>query len=164
MLQHPTLRLKRVLDASPSRSSPRLDAPALSFCSLRPRSSRRLSLLSVRDMSLETTRKRARLGCDEGEEEGAWLDGDIAGWKRDKEFWYPDGNIILATTDTAFKVYRGPLAHQSLVFKTMLSLPQPHTASAASPKSLTCPVVHLQDLSSDMRHLLRLVMPQKQVQ
>ena len=44
---------------------------------------------------------------------------------RDEEFWFDDGTIVLVAGDIEFKVYARPLVGHSLVFKDILSLPQP---------------------------------------
>lgn len=82
--------------------------------------------------------------------------------KRDNEFWYDDGTIVLVADNTEFRVYRGPLAKHSPVFRDMLALPQPptlpqSTSSASEPpvSHHQCPTVHVTDSPSDLRHFLR---------
>ncbi len=81
--------------------------------------------------------------------------------KRDLEFWYSDGNIILVARDVEFRVYKGLLADHSSVFRDMFSLPQPLTdaPSSSALEESTCPVVNLYDSPSDLRHVLRAYMP-----
>ena len=72
--------------------------------------------------------------------------------QRDEELWFEDGNIILASHDTEFCVYKGPLMKHSPVFQDMLSLPQPDCVCTG----LTSPVViRVSDSSQDLRHFLR---------
>ena len=80
---------------------------------------------------------------------------------QDEEFWYEDGSIFLETTKVVFKVYRGPLVAQSPVFKDMLSIPQP---SNTHTQSRDHPVIHLTDSPEDLRHVLRVLMPSKNIQ
>ena len=92
------------------------------------------------------------------------------GPKKDDEFWYEDGTIILIAQNVEFRVYRGPLAQHSQVFRNMLSFPQPPSTpgpSQASPSPLpsgsdtgmspACPTVHLTDSPADLRHFLRVL-------
>ncbi|KAI0700398.1 hypothetical protein C8T65DRAFT_790601 [Cerioporus squamosus] len=81
--------------------------------------------------------------------------------RRDEEFWYEDGSIILRTRDMDFRVYQGILATHSPVFKDMLSLPQPSSSLPEDPRSQgnMVPVVHLTDSPEDLRKLLRICMP-----
>ena len=44
-------------------------------------------------------------------------------YKHDDEFWFEDGNIVLATDVHLYCVHRGVLAKNSTVFKDMLELP-----------------------------------------
>ncbi|KAM5537260.1 hypothetical protein V8D89_008990 [Ganoderma adspersum] len=81
--------------------------------------------------------------------------------EEDDEFWYDDGTLILTAANVEFRVYRGPLATHSPVFRDMLALPQPpsskSTSSAydASNTSPLCPAVHVTDSPVDLRHFLR---------
>ena len=76
--------------------------------------------------------------------------------ERDNEFWYEDGNVILVAGNVKFRVFKGILAHHSPVFKDMFTLPQP---DAAPSENVACPIVDLTDSLSDLRHILRLIMP-----
>ena len=80
--------------------------------------------------------------------------------KRDEELWFEDGNLILIASDVEFRIYKGPLISQSLIFKDMLSLPQPppsNTRSNQDTSSTSCAIVHLQgDSIPDLRHFLRM--------
>lgn len=122
-------------------------------------------------MSARITRKRARIDSNSGDprdEEGTQQASGEAHAvsestrKRDEEFWYDDGNIILIARDVEFRVYRGILAEKSPVFSDMFSLPQPPAGSSSAPAAVadgSCPVVHLSDSPEDIRHMLRAFMP-----
>ena len=69
--------------------------------------------------------------------------------KRDDEFWFEDGTVILVAQDVQFRVYKGILAYHSPIFSDMFSLPPPPHASY--------PVVELFDSASDWRHVLDLL-------
>lgn len=69
---------------------------------------------------------------------------------RDKETWFPDGNIDIVAEGTAFRVHRTVLSAQSEVFRVMLSIPQPATTADDG----DFPVVEVTDSADDMRHLL----------
>ncbi|KAI0752020.1 hypothetical protein C8Q74DRAFT_1211638 [Fomes fomentarius] len=81
--------------------------------------------------------------------------------QRDEELWMEDGNLILVTASVQFRVYRGPLIGQSLVFRDMLSLPQPaeHPASKHSSCAdcIPCITIPLSDSPEDLRHFLRVM-------
>ncbi|KAM5537267.1 hypothetical protein V8D89_008997 [Ganoderma adspersum] len=76
--------------------------------------------------------------------------------RKNKGFWYEDGNVILVAGNVEFRVFKGILADHSPVFKDMFALPQPDTAPS---DNAVCPVVDLTDSPSDLRHILRLIMP-----
>ncbi|KAI0703099.1 hypothetical protein C8Q76DRAFT_801948 [Earliella scabrosa] len=98
---------------------------------------------------------------EEGKQEG------VSSRKRDAEFWFEDGTIILIAQDIEFRVYKGLLASRFPVFSDMLSFPQPLTAqgdlqedqgSVPSP----CPTVYLSgDSARDWRMVFRLFMPKE---
>ena len=73
---------------------------------------------------------------------------------RDEEFWFEDGSVALVARDVEFRVYKGALASRSPVFKDMFSLPQPQDVSSSS-----VPVVQLADSPEDIRHFLRICLP-----
>ena len=73
--------------------------------------------------------------------------------KRDEEIWFEDGNIIVIAEDTAFRLYKGILSAASPVFKDLFSVPQPEDAETMD----GCPVVHLADSATDLRHFFRAV-------
>ena len=129
-------------------------------------SSLKLSHRTVRShniMSGEPCRKRARSG-EAADEAGKKDERDWRQLPHDKEFWYEDGSIILIASDVAFKAYRGPLIHHSPVFKDMLSMPQPPSSSTEpSACQVELPVVPLTESASDLRHVLRLLMPSSRI-
>lgn len=122
-------------------------------------------------MSGRVTRKRARLnsnGDDSGVRESVTGEsssnvqhGSGRARRRDKEFWYSDGTIILVAGDVEFRVYKGILSENSPVFSDMFSLPQPPMVSSQNTPSSgeDCPLVHLPDSAEDLRHVLRVYMP-----
>ena len=71
--------------------------------------------------------------------------------QQDIDFWFEDGNIIIVAQNTKFRVYRGPLIKHSLVFRDMLSLPQPVENSE---KLQDLPIIYLEDHPSDVRRIL----------
>lgn len=112
-------------------------------------------------MSMRNTRKRARTGSIAA----ASNDGRTsqpgnsrsAARKRDGEFWYSDGNIILVARDVEFRVYKGILAEHSPVFRDMFSLPLP-PEEASGTGNTPCDIVHVSDSPEDLRHVLRIYM------
>lgn len=109
---------------------------------------------------VRNTRKRARTSSVSATANSHGEIEPVAERKRDVEFWYSDGNIILVARDVEFRVFKGILAEHSPVFRDMFSLPQPLPAkpSVASADDM-CPVVHLSDSPEDLRHVLRVYMP-----
>ena len=94
------------------------------------------------------SRKRNRQEAEEDStaaEEGA----AIAKYERGT-IWLDDGNIVVVAEAIGFRVYRGVLKNVSEVFRDMFSLPQPPDAE----KWEDCPVVHLSDTVTDLRHIL----------
>ncbi len=79
--------------------------------------------------------------------------------RRDEEFWYEDGTILLVTEDVGFRVYKGVLATHSPVFADMFSLPQPQSTQPSEPQQ--CPSVSLDDNPEDLRIFLRAVLPKQ---
>jgi hypothetical protein len=45
--------------------------------------------------------------------------------QRVQDLWFEDGNLVIQAGNSQCRVYRGVLATRSLVFKDMLSFPQP---------------------------------------
>lgn len=109
-----------------------------------------------------STNKRQRANSD------AVVDKDAPNLiKRDEEFWFDDGNIVLIARNIEFKVFKSILAKHSPFFKDMFSLPPPILAGISPGSSQVtstvvdaCPVVHLSDSPEDFRHVLRVCMPE----
>lgn len=83
--------------------------------------------------------------------------------KRDDDFWFEDGNIVLIARNIEFRVYKGILAKHSPVFHDMFSLPPPAAPESSGNTAVpigTCTVVHLSDSPEDLRHVLRVCMPE----
>ena len=81
--------------------------------------------------------------------------------KKDEEFWFQDGSITLVASGVEFRVYKGVLASHSPVFADMFSLLQPSASPDTNP-SMSCDVVHLEDWATDVRHILRALLPSSQ--
>ncbi len=71
--------------------------------------------------------------------------------KKDDEFWFEDGNLIIVAQDVEFCVYKGPLVKHSPVFRDMLTLPQPAESSELGHR----PVVPVPENPTSFRHFLR---------
>ena len=78
------------------------------------------------------------------------------------EVWFDDGNIILRAETTLFRVYKGILAEQCLVFRNMLNLPPPdadvnmaHGEWNRDEVYDGCPVVVLHDRTRELMHFLK---------
>ena len=67
------------------------------------------------------------------------------------DFWFNDGNIILAVEGVFFKVHRGQLERQSEIFRDIFTVPQP----LDSPMMDDCHIIELYDSPSDVRFLLK---------
>jgi hypothetical protein len=66
------------------------------------------------------------------------------------DLWFEDGNIVLITSNIAFRVHRSILSRHSRVFRNMLTIPQP----ADSLKVEDCPVMHLSDSGDDVQYFV----------
>ena len=97
----------------------------------------------------EPSRKRPRATVEDDAQASRL---PLGATKRDDEFWFDDGNLIIVAHDVEFRVYRGPLVRHSPVFREMLSLPQP-PADANEHSQL--PVVHIPEHPASFRHLLK---------
>ena len=82
-------------------------------------------------------------------------------WKKDKTFWFEDGNVSLIARGTEFRVFKGVLAAHSPVFADMFSLPQPVPPEPCGTGGPPVHVVHLDDSAEDFRHILRALMPSR---
>lgn len=69
------------------------------------------------------------------------------------EVWYEDGNLILETGDTRFRISRGILASKSSPFREMVSLPQPLDEELVD----GCPIVKLHDSPHDLGYFLKAI-------
>ncbi|TDL16712.1 hypothetical protein BD410DRAFT_776947 [Rickenella mellea] len=76
---------------------------------------------------------------------------DIEARKRQPTLWFEDGNVILTTNLSIFRVHRGLLSMNSPVFADMLTLPQPE-ASEDILEGL--PMVEISDDDDSFTHLL----------
>ena len=88
---------------------------------------------------------------------------NIAG---DQEFWFEDGTIVLVAKDVQFRVYEGLLADHSPVLRDLFAKPGHPVRSFRSrvekPK-VRCPIVTLSDSPEDLRHMLRMYMPRRNI-
>ncbi|RDX48933.1 hypothetical protein OH76DRAFT_1483435 [Lentinus brumalis] len=98
-------------------------------------------------------------------EDGALLAGSSLGppghavdLEHDSEFWLEDGNVVLVAKNVGFRVYRGLLTAQSLVFYDMFSA----TSLRADEQYDGVPIVRLYDSPVDLRHLFRVLLPKSQ--
>ncbi|GJE89951.1 BTB/POZ domain-containing protein [Phanerochaete sordida] len=74
--------------------------------------------------------------------------------KRAKEFWFDEGNVILAAKNRSFKVHTSVLMLRSEVLKKMLNGP---ALSRVSEKLDGCAVVRLDDDDRDIEGLLQII-------
>nr|VWP01312.1 Malate synthase (EC [Ganoderma boninense] len=127
-------------------------------------------------MSSRVTRKRARVA--EQDEDLLPLDQDDGGvggpngpqlevdleekeieehdFKKDEEFWFEDGTVIIVARDTEFRVYEGLLAGLSPVFRGLFA--ESHELRILPMRggqTLSCPIVGVSDSPEDLRHLFR---------
>ncbi len=122
-------------------------------------------------MSARTTKKRARTEDPEQQDAEVSVEEDIIIVEvdsqaerpvRDEEFWFQDGTIVLVAGHVEFKVYVRPLIEHSPVFRDMLSLPQPGTATDARHvlymTTLWCTLSYSPE---DLKYLFGVVMPAK---
>ncbi|KAI1792218.1 hypothetical protein LXA43DRAFT_887864 [Ganoderma leucocontextum] len=130
-------------------------------------------------MSARLTRKRARTDPEEDPQdakpdESSLNPGTLADseanvsdpaeeatqLKKDPEFWFDDGTVILHAGDVEFRVYRGLLESHSTVFTELFAQSQSkRTVSFDGQHNIPCPVVNLSDSAHDLRHVLRCCMP-----
>ena len=75
-----------------------------------------------------------------------------------EEFWLEDGNIVLIAQNVGFRVYKGLLTKQSVVFKDLFSAGE----TCADETYDEVPVVRLFDSPVDLRHLFRVLLPTSQ--
>ncbi|KAL0063923.1 hypothetical protein AAF712_009113 [Marasmius tenuissimus] len=70
---------------------------------------------------------------------------------KSNEIWFEDGNLILASNNVYFRVYKGILALHSPVFQDMVNFPQPRNVDEFE----GCPVVRIYDEPADVMHFLK---------
>jgi hypothetical protein len=71
---------------------------------------------------------------------------------RAADLWFEDGNVVLETESTQFRVHRSILSTHSVIFRDMFAAPQP----AAFEEELEgCQVVLLPDSAEDWTHVLK---------
>ncbi|OJT10749.1 hypothetical protein TRAPUB_12732 [Trametes pubescens] len=88
--------------------------------------------------------------------------------RQDTKFWFEDGTVILVVRHIEFRVYKGILANQSPVFADMFSFSQPPQSTppcfeSSSSTMHVCPFVQLSDSPEDLRHFLRVCMPEQRM-
>lgn len=72
------------------------------------------------------------------------------GMKKDDEFWFEDGTVILVAGDVEFRVFMGLLANRSAIFKDLFAQTHPMRAvSLCGQQRISCPVVTLTDSAHD---------------
>jgi hypothetical protein len=79
--------------------------------------------------------------------------GSAQATNRSKAHWFDDGNIILQAGSTLFKVHRGLLSKNSVIFRDMLAFQQP----LDHPTVEGCPLVVLPDSEQDIHHFLNVL-------
>lgn len=73
---------------------------------------------------------------------------------RSADFWFDDGNLILQVETAQFRIHRGLICANSVVFRDMHALSQPEERGAID----GCPVVQLQgDTEADWTNLLEYI-------
>lgn len=81
------------------------------------------------------------------------LSQDLPTVERSPTFWFDDGNIVLQTSNTLFRVHKSVLKFHSTVFSDMFTVPQPDD----QPTVDGCPVVELTDEDEDWDSLLSIL-------
>ncbi|KAF5321589.1 hypothetical protein D9619_000365 [Psilocybe cf. subviscida] len=71
------------------------------------------------------------------------------------QFWFGDGNIILQTQTTQYRIHRGVLSFQSSMFENMFAMPQPEQSAQLSLQG--CPVFPVTVSAEDWDALLGLL-------
>ncbi|KAM5539632.1 hypothetical protein V8D89_006741 [Ganoderma adspersum] len=79
--------------------------------------------------------------------------------RHSEELWLSDGNVILSTQDTGFRVFRSLLATQSTVFAEIFTS---ELSSSDQEMFEGCAVVHVYDTPEDLAHFLRVLLPTSQ--
>ncbi len=73
--------------------------------------------------------------------------------KRSPDYWFDDGNIVLQTADTQFRVHRSLLARFSDVMKHCFEIP--HSEEEETVEG--CPILRLDDSTKDIENLCGLL-------
>ncbi|OCH85369.1 hypothetical protein OBBRIDRAFT_839002 [Obba rivulosa] len=73
--------------------------------------------------------------------------------KRDEDFWFEDGNVILENHGVGYRVHKGILSKTSTVLCDLFLVPQPRDEEQLD----GCPVVHMHEQPSDVRHLMGII-------
>lgn len=71
-----------------------------------------------------------------------------------EKVWFADGNVILQTSTTRYRVHRTVLAAHSSIFKDMFEVSQPDEQSEMLD---ACPVIHVSDSTEDWDEFLPLL-------
>ncbi len=72
---------------------------------------------------------------------------------RSRRFWFDDGNVVLQSENTQFRVHRSMLAAHSEIMKDCFSCTQPSDAPTVD----GCPIVHMPDSAKDIANLCALL-------
>ncbi|PIL33283.1 hypothetical protein GSI_04733 [Ganoderma sinense ZZ0214-1] len=105
-------------------------------------------------------RKRARVDDGEhGDQDGGPAQNEPAPALRDKDVWFPDGNIVvIAKEKVAFRVHQGILSLRSETFRDLFSLPKADAAGATDSETFDgCPAFRVEDAPEDIRRLFLVI-------
>jgi len=80
-------------------------------------------------------------------------DGDSDQITRSK-YWFEDGNVVLQTENTLFRVHRSILSRHSEVFKDTFAMPQPPSEANECIEGCPVTVVPLSDTAEDMNNMI----------
>jgi len=81
-------------------------------------------------------------------------DGDLDQRTR-SQYWFEDGNVVLLTENTLFRVHRSILSRHSEIFKDTFAMPQ--APSEENECIEGCPVVPLSDTTEDINNMISLL-------
>jgi hypothetical protein len=76
--------------------------------------------------------------------------------QRSEDLWLDGGNLVIRAEDVVFKVLAAQLSIASSIFKDMLGVPQPPSASAETYEGV--PFVLLPDSAFDITQFLKAIM------
>lgn len=74
----------------------------------------------------------------------------LEGLKKHPELWWEDGNVILVTEKTGFKVHRSIVSRKSSVFNDMFAVSGTSTQDTFE----DIPIVHLSDNAEEFAYFL----------